>query len=192
MLYSDLKIVTYPRSGLNFFRELLEQQNHSFDASHSIDEFKKGIIPITIARNPIDSVCSHFAMVSFYHDGGDFLLLENFLQDYIKSYEWFLNNNTYIISYDDLVENPKKTIKKFLTSFSLSHVDIEYNINTLKDDDTKQYLVTSKNQPSYEKAKRLILQAKNLERAEDLYRQALFHKWVFNDWNTFDWNTLIS
>jgi hypothetical protein len=91
-----------------------------------------------------------------------------------------------------LVENPKKTIKKFLTSFSLSHVDIEYNINTLKDDDTKQYLVTSKNQPSYEKAKRLILQAKNLERAEDLYRQALFHKWVFNDWNTFDWNTLIS
>jgi hypothetical protein len=179
--YNDIRIVTYPRSGLNFFRELLEQQGHSFDASHSTDKFGKGVIPITIARNPIDSVCSHFAMVSFYIGGGEYLLLEKFLESYIKDYEWFLSNNAYIISYEDLVEDPKKTIKEFLTNLSLSHTDIEYNINTLRDDSSKQYLVTSKTQPSYEKAKKLILQAKNLEKAKDLYNQALLHKWVPND-----------
>ena len=177
MLHLPLNIITYPRSGLNLFRSLLEQQYYSSHASHSISEFKNSLSIVTIARNPVDSVASHFAMTSFDRGNEPYEIIEQFLVQYAEQYAWFLENSAYVVSYDNLIENPKPEMERFFKHFDLSYSQIDYDLTLIKDA-IKGYLKTATRVSFYDKAKTHVLESDALHRAQEAYHKLLFFRWV--------------
>jgi hypothetical protein len=157
---------------------LLAQQGYNVLTSHSIDDFQNQKQTITIARNPVDSVASAFAMVSFYKKEIEYGLVELMLKNYEKTYTWLLNNYTHVILYEDLIEKPKEVIESFLNRFSLDKKDIVYNLNLSKDDPKEEYLVSSKGLDIYNEILEYTKTCLFINAATESYRKLLFSKWV--------------
>ena len=174
----DMRLITYPRSGQNLFRMLLGQQGHFIPASHEITDFLDKKQTITIIRNPVESVASAMTMVNFYKKENGYGIIPHMLKKYEETYLWLLDNATYIISYEDLIDNPQDTIEKFLDHFSLKKISVEYQLNLCKDDAKEGYLVSSKNVSSYPKALEYTKTSPFIENAKEVYQRLLFAKWV--------------
>lgn len=174
----DMKLITYPRSGQNLFRMLLRQQGYSVLASHEITHFLDKKQTITIIRNPVESVASAMAMVDFYKKENGYGIIPRMLKKYEETYTWLLENATYVISYEDLTNDPKNTIEKFLDHFSLKRSSVEYQFNLSKDDAKEGYLVSSKNVSSYPEALDYTKTAPFIEDAKEIYQKLVFSKWV--------------
>jgi hypothetical protein len=174
----DMRLITYPRSGQNLFRMLLGQQGYRINSSHNTTDFldKKHII--SIVRNPIDSVASAMAMVNFYQKENGYGIIPQMIKNYEKTYIWLLKNATYIISYEDLTNNPKNTIEYFLDYFSLKRREVDYDLSLCVDDPNEGYLVSSKNVDSYKGALEYTKTAPFIEDAKEIYQKLLFSKWV--------------
>lgn len=173
-----MKLITYPRSGQNLFRMLLRQQGYSINSSHNTADFldKKNVI--SIVRNPVDSVASATAMVDFYKKENGYGIIPQMLKKYEETYAWLLENATYIISYEDLTNDPKNTIEHFLDYFSLKRSEVNYNLNLSMDDPSQGYLVSSKNVDSYKDALEYTKTDSLVEDAKEIYQKLLFSKWV--------------
>jgi hypothetical protein len=116
-------LLTYPRSGSNYFDDILyKQEKIHFIKSHYIENFfdKNNYKIITIARDPIDSICSQ---LSLYQDldltrGHDFTVIEN-ITNYILMYSFLCENADYVIDFNDLIKYPELVIKKLLESLNI-------------------------------------------------------------------------
>ena len=173
-----MKLITYPRSGQNLFRMLLGQQGYFIPASHEITHFLDKKQTITIIRNPVESVASDMAMLDFYKKESGYGIVPRMLKKYEETYTWLLENATYIVSYEDLINDPKDTVEKFLDHFSLKRSSVDYQLNLSKDDAKEGYLVSSKNLSSYPKALEYTKTAPFIEDAKEIYQKLLFSKWV--------------
>ena len=174
----DMKLITYPRSGQNLFRMLLGQQGYFIPASHQITHFLDKKQTIAIIRNPVESVASAMAMVDFYKKENGYGIIPHMLKKYEETYLWLLDNATYIICYEDLIDSPQNTIEKFLDHFSLKKISVEYQMNLCEDDPKEGYLVSSKNVSSYPGALEYTKTAPFIEDAKEIYQKLLFSKWV--------------
>ena len=177
---SSAKVITYPRSGQNLFRDLLNQQDYFMPHSHEITDFLNEKHVVTIARNPVDSVASAIAMVDFYKEHYkeeiSHLMIPSMLIKYEKTYAWLLENATYIIAYEDLTNNPKETVEKFLDYLSLKRSNVDYKLNMSKDNPDHLSLVSSKNVDSYPKYLEHVKASAFLESAEKIYEKVLSKK----------------
>jgi len=174
----DMRLITYPRSGQNLFRMLLRQQGYKISSSHNTADFLDKKHVVSIVRNPVDSVASAMAMIDFYKKENGYVIIPRMLKKYEETYTWLLENATYIISYEDLTNDPKNTIEYFLDYFSLKRSDIVYDLNLSKDDAKEGYLVSSKNVSSYPEALEYTKTAPFVEDAKEIYQKLLFSKWV--------------
>jgi hypothetical protein len=176
----NAKIITYPRSGQNLFRDLLDQQEYSILHSHEITDFLDKEHVITIIRNPIESVASNMAMMDFYknlykEEIGPFMV-PSMLKKYEETYAWLLKNATYVILYETLIDNPKNTIEKFLDDFSLKRADVSYALNLSKDNPDHLSLVSSKKVDSYPEYLEHVRTSVFLEDAQKMYQKVLSAK----------------
>jgi hypothetical protein len=178
----SFNIITYPRSGRTLLRSLLRQQGYNNNASHSINYFKDNLSIVTIARNPVDSVSSNFAMTNFYNkpDVSEvvFSNVDVYLKEYTDYYRWFIDNAAYVISYDNLVQNPKGTMERVFNNFSMPYKNINYDLTLNQDDTRKKHLLTSVVVSFYDKVKTQVLESKHLPEALEAYQQLLFSQWV--------------
>ena len=174
----DIKLITYPRSGQNLFRMLLRQQGYRIAASHNTEDFLNKKQVVSIIRNPVDSVASAFAMVSFYKKEIEYGLVELMLKNYEKTYSWLLSNYAHVILYEDLIERPKEVVEAFLNRFSLNKKDIVYDLNLSKDDPKEKYLVSSKNLDIYNEILEYTKTCLFIDAATESYRKLVFSKWV--------------
>jgi hypothetical protein len=176
----DAKLITYPRSGQNLFTGLLGQQNYSISRSHEISDFSNQSHVITIIRNPVDSVASAIAMVDFYKEFYEqeigYSLIPSMLKEYERMYAWLLENATYVISYDDLLHNPKRTVEKFLNDLGLEWGSIEYDLGLTRDNPKNLSLVSSKNVDSYPGYLEYVKTASFVEDAKKIYAKLLLKK----------------
>jgi hypothetical protein len=121
-------------------------------------------------------------MIDFYKEHYkeeiNYLMIPSMLIKYEETYTWLLENATYIISYEDLTNNPKNTVEYFLDYFSLKRLDIDYNLDLSRDDPSQGYLVSSKNTDSYLGALEYTKTAPFVEDAKEVYQRLLFAKWV--------------
>jgi len=174
----DIRLITYPRSGQNLFRMLLAQQGYAISSSHNTADFLDKKHVISIVRNPIDSVASAMAMIDFYKKENSYEIIPQMLKKYEETYTWLLENATYIISYEDLTNDPKNTVEYFLDYFSLKRSEVNYELNLSRDDPSQGYLVSSKNVDSYKDALEYTKTAPFLQDAKEIYQKLLFSKWV--------------
>jgi hypothetical protein len=177
---SNTKIITYPRSGQNLFRDLLDQQDYSILHSHEIADFLNEKHVVTIVRNPVDSVASAMAMIDFYKEHYkekiNYLMIPSMLIKYEETYTWLLENATYIISYEDLIGNPKDTVEKFLDHLSLKRTSVDYRLDMSRDNPNHLSLVSSKNVDSYPGHLEHVKASAFLENAEKIYQRILLEK----------------
>ena len=174
----SFQVVTYPRSGLNLLRILLGQQYYNVSAFHNSEGIDQDKAIVTIIRSPLDTVSSYFSMVRNHLDSLTLPGIDKMLDTYIETYKWLLDNYSYIIDYNDLVDSPAETVEKLLDHFELPYTSMEYKVDVLKDDPNQEYLVSSKKTEWYQDSREYAMSATLIEEADDIYRQMLFAKWV--------------
>jgi hypothetical protein len=172
--------VTYPRSGINLLRTLFGQQGYNISSSHTFDGIDKDTKILTIIRNPLDTISSHFAMAKTYSDSLGYPGIDGMIERYIKDYTWLSENYSYIVDYEDLVSSPGETVEKLLKQFDLPYSSIKYRLDIQQDDPSQQYLASSKKAEGYSESREYILASNLIDEANDLYRQMLFAKWVID------------
>lgn len=116
-------LLTYPRSGSNYFDDTLyKQEKIHFIKSHYMENCfdKNNNKIITIARDPIDSICSQLSLYQNldFNGGHDFTVIEN-MTNYILMYSFLCENADYIIDFNDLIKYPELVIKKLLESLNI-------------------------------------------------------------------------
>jgi hypothetical protein len=173
-MIENLQLVSYPRSGFHLFFNLLGQQGYVLPGSHVAEKLENRSL-FTIARNPVDSVSSFLTLSKFFNfsDGTIREMANGTLFYYIEMYRWLIANADYVISYDDLLNNPAKTMLKFFKKFSIEHKDMEYSVGIEKNDLPNQYIFTSKNKEYYADALNEITLNSKLNEANDLYLKLL-------------------
>ena len=114
-------VLTYPRSGMHFFDDTLyEIENIHFTKSHFLDDLfdknnNKQRKIITIARDPIDSICSFIAIDN---DRREFSVKQR-IADYVFMYAFLCENADYVIDFNDLTAYPEPVIKKILSLLNI-------------------------------------------------------------------------
>ena len=124
--------------------------------------------PISIIRNPKDSIKSMIAMELHYNKDYKFEIKEltNF---YIKLISYLINNKSLLIKYDDLLKNPNEVTKAVCSFLGESVKDISYK-DVLVDSKEYKHLVSSKKSNMYSK---VYISDDDLFEANLLYIQAL-------------------
>jgi hypothetical protein len=121
-------LLTYPRSGSHYFDDVLyEEEQIHFTKSHYLDELfddngNKRRPIITIARDPIDSICSYMALPNGYNSDGyqhEFEIKEK-ITEYVLIYSFLCEHADYSIDFNDLTKYPKPVIKKILNLLNIN------------------------------------------------------------------------
>lgn len=147
----DYIILTFPRSGSNYLRELIKQKLRDPNDIHTHVEIPKTHLPseaegkriITIIRDPHQTMRSYTALaVSFpekypVEGGGQWKFPA---QEYIDFYSYILKNQAIIIDYRDLVSRPNDVLEYLAKEMSLC-VNKEEYVNYLFN--SKDHLVSS-------------------------------------------------
>jgi hypothetical protein len=152
---------------------LLKQQEYDNTASHFMEELPNNVKLVTIARNPVDSVSSHFVMTSFYNNLEQYQDIPVFLRDYAVYYNWFMDKADYVVSYDSLVQNPKATMEHLFDYFSMPYKEIDYDLTLDQDDASKKYLRTATGVSFYDKVRTIALESEDLPKAQEAYQKLL-------------------
>jgi hypothetical protein len=169
-----IRLITYPRSGLNFFRALIAHHGYRISASHDIDFFLPAPRVVTIIRNPKSSIASHYAMISEYNDKNNLDALEPITKEYINHYKWFDLNAEYFILYENLINEPKKTVEDFFKYFNIPYESVEnYNRITIKDDPSSLHITSSAGLPKHSEALTNLRRLAALEDAEKAYEELI-------------------
>lgn len=148
-----IKLITYPRSGMNFFRALIAHHGYWISASHNTEFFLPAPRVVTIIRNPKSSIASHYAMISEYNDKNNLDALEPITKEYTNHYKWFDLNAEYFILYENLINNPKKTVEDFFKYFNIPYESVEnYNRIIIRDDPSSSHITSSAGLPKHSEA----------------------------------------
>lgn len=147
-------LLTYPRSGSHYFDDTLyKQEKIHFTKGHYIeslfDKNNNKIKPIiTIARDPIDSICSYLSLYQNLDvSRDDYTVIEN-ITNYILMYSFLCENADYVIDFNDLIKYPELVIKKVLESLNIDK-DKYYFFNQNFMPKYKNFIPSSKSLPRY-------------------------------------------
>jgi hypothetical protein len=149
-------LLTYPRSGSHYFDDMLyEEEKIHFTKSHYLDELfdknnNKTRTIITIARDPVDSICSYVALYNGYGlftDGHEFVINEK-ITEYVLMYAFLCENADYVIDFNDLTQNPEPVIRKLLNLLNIDKDQYGYfdRKNVTK---YESFVPSSKSLPKY-------------------------------------------
>lgn len=167
-------LITYPRSGSNYFAEYFKQLTGIYIAkSHDVD-YARGRKIITIVRNPIDCIASRAAM--FYETANveEFVDLSKVLdkldiEDYSKFYTRIISEADIFIDYESFIKSPKETMSNVLDKLDIPYEMINYT-QTLSN--KNGYMISSKETFLYDSIKNHYEQQDN-QSLFDLYNKAL-------------------
>lgn len=147
-------LITYPRSGSNFFAEYFNQLTGThIPRSHDID-YARGRKIITIVRNPLECMTSRVAMICQTENITNFSDLPNVLgkdiEDYSEFYSRIILEADIFIDYERFIGNTKEVMSTTLDKLNISYQMADY-IQTL--DKVKGYLISSKDTSLYNSIK---------------------------------------
>ena len=138
------KLVTYPRTGSHYLRELILQSTGKLIyKTHNISDFTE-LKTITILREPYGTLKSELAMSLRYG-----ITKEPAVSQYIKFFNYMTDNADIIIDYDQLVEHPETVCKSLCKILNVEYLTDSYK-DELHDNPENTYLVTSKSTAEYE------------------------------------------
>ncbi len=166
-------LITYPRSGSNYFAEYFKQVTGMYiPKSHDV-EYARGRRVITIVRNPIDCMASRTAMIYETENINSFVELSDILggdiEDYSEFYKKIIPEADIFIDYEKFIANPKEIMSNVLDKLGIPYKMTDY-IQTLG---TKGgYLISSKETFLYDSIKDHYRQQDNSS-LFDLYNRAL-------------------
>lgn len=162
----DKIILTFPRSGSHYLRELMSQKlgietAKSHEVADSEDRYT-----ISIVRNPSDTLKS---IITLYNHHSKITGVENMVNAYCDFYKFIINDADLVIDYNDLVDRTDLVIQKLSSVFN-AEISPSLYTNKLFDIPELQHLVSSKISEEYEK---VDMSKVDLSRANDYYRLAL-------------------
>jgi hypothetical protein len=166
-------LITYPRSGSNYFAEYFNQLTGThIPRSHDV-EYSRGRKIITIVRNPIDCMASRVAMICQTENITNFSDLPDVLGKDIEDYSGFYNKiileADIFIDYGKFIKNTKEVMSTTLDKLNISYKMTDY-IQTL--DKVKGYLISSKDTELYNSIRDHYEKQDNTS-LFDLYNKAL-------------------
>lgn len=182
-------LLTFPRSGLNYFTNYFYQSSsklilnfheyHQFKSFLNIQDKSNDTYDLcTIIRNPLDTIVSSSLFIENFKKDLTEEILTDVVNETAERYSLFYKNNIlkmkYIIDYNDLIENTKLTIKTFGDIFEIKTKEIDY-VDNLFDSPKAGYLVSSKNTKHYDKVFSIAKNI-NLQECLSLYNLALKNK----------------
>lgn len=144
-IYMDYIILTFPRSGSNYLRELIKQKLRdpnnpdipiNIPKTHSISECD-GKRVISIIRDPFDTMKSLITLALSFPENPEFAVEsgESFkfpANQYMETYSYIMDNSDLIIDYRDLISRPNDVIDYLAQSMNLV-VNKEEYVNELVD-----------------------------------------------------------
>jgi len=138
------KLVTYPRTGSHYLRELLLQSTGKLIyKTHDPLDFPE-LKTITILREPLGTLKSELAMSLRYG-----ITNTPAVSQYIKFFNYMNDNASIVIDYEDLIKYPEKVCKSLSNKLGVKYLRSEY-VDTLKDNPDNTYIVTSRNTKEYD------------------------------------------
>lgn len=170
----NIKLITFPRSGSHYLRELLQQKT-GFDLRGTHNHKIKADFIITIVRNPLDCFISSIKMGEHYYGVKDSPVREKdgfvIMKQYCDFHDYLAEHAHIVIDYRDLIDKPDEVINVLAKKLGLTVNNNEYKTE-LKDIKEIRYLVSSKNVPmekdhyvySYDLTKPLLSYEKILEK----------------------------
>jgi hypothetical protein len=163
-------ILTYPRAGSHYFQSYLYQKTSVYIEKIHAHSLINNRQPISIIRNPYDSLKSAIAMHNhFYPESNRLLTGREIAQRYIDFYKNFNLEGSILIDYIDLISNPEKVIMYFAKMFGVPVNDKSYK-NLLVDDPKTKYLVSSKKFETYSEIEKYKI---DFSECNDIYRKSL-------------------
>lgn len=166
-------LITYPRSGSNYFAEYFKQlTDMHIPKSHDI-EYARGRKIITIVRNPIECMASRTAMIYETENINSFIELSDILggdiEDYLEFYKKIILKADIFIDYEKFIANPKETMSNVLNKLDISYNMVDYTQTLGKN---SGYIISSKNTFLYDSIRDHYEQQDN-SLLFDLYNKAL-------------------
>ena len=155
----DYIILTFPRSGSNYLRELIRQKLRDPNNPDIPIDIPKTHLPseadgkkvISIIRDPYDTMKSLVALALTFPDDHEFTVDSGEIfkfpaTEYMETYSYITANSDLIIDYRDLVSRPNDVLDHLAQSMNLV-VNKEEYVNQLVD--TTNHLVSSKTSKLY-------------------------------------------
>jgi hypothetical protein len=136
-------LLTFPRSGSVFF---IKSTRIKLNRTHNIGDIPDKNVVLGILRNPLDSITSYAAMLDYYKQNYDIYMLISWYKDI---YNFYINNNCFLILNEDLRNNAKTSIENFFYSYKNKNVFDRQGVGKQLDG----YLISSKQNDNYEKIK---------------------------------------
>lgn len=140
-----IKLLTFPRSGSHYLKELMEQKTGlRIDGNHIASTPADFVI--TIVRNPLDCFISSIKMDEYFRgikDKDVRIKNELIIKQYVDFHNKIAERANVIIDYNDLINYPYKVVHKLSRILGLQELDVEYKTQ-LKDKPEIKYLVSSK------------------------------------------------
>ena len=164
----DPILLTFPRCGSFYLQQLVYQNTGiMLPKTHLLEESDLKF-PISIIRNPKDSIKSMIAMELHYNKEYKFEInsLTNF---YINLNKYLINNESLLIKYDDLLNSPDKVTKEVCLFLGKHIKGVSYK-DVLVDCKEYKHLVSSKKSDMYSQ---VYVSEDDLFEANMLYIQAL-------------------
>lgn len=149
----DYIILTFPRSGSNYLRELIRQKLRDpnnpdipidIPKTHSTSE-SDGKKVISIIRDPFDTMKSLITLALNFPENPEFAVESGEVfkfpaNQYMETYSYIIDNSDLIIDYRDLISRPNDVIDYLAQSMNLV-VNKEEYVNELVD--SPNHLVSS-------------------------------------------------
>jgi hypothetical protein len=155
----DYIILTFPRSGSNYLRELIKQKLRDPNNPDIPIEIPKTHLPseadgkkvISIIRDPFETMKSLITLALSFPDDPQFTVESGEIfkfpaNEYMNTYSYIIDNSDLIIDYNDLISRPNDVLDLLAKSMNLVINKEEY-INQLVD--STNHLVSSKTSKLY-------------------------------------------
>lgn len=180
----NILLLTYPRTGQHLLRSLLQSTNALIDWTHNIDmpqfirkadttrPFYDGSqTVITVVRDPLDSITSAL-VYDMYQNNYTLKNIKMFggviVDDYVKFWEYLLENADMFILYEDLISNNMGTLDLICKKLNLNVVS---SLGKIIQDYEPNHMVSSLSSPLYLSVKDEVSKI-DLKKCYDVYTKA--------------------
>lgn len=166
-------ISSYPRSGTNFAKSLLLQNGYKILSAHEPKTISPNISVITILRDPIETIASHFTMIKFYNPEIDVSTIDLLINNYIKTYSTLAARASLFIDYNSLINDYHATTKLLLSYMHLESSANEYDLTQITDTPEQKHLATSTISAEYDSIVGLVNKSELIPAAYEKYEELL-------------------